>query len=65
MGAGHVSHVEALVRWRDPAKGLVLPLTFIPVAEEAGLMRDLGHWVFETAARQAVTWRRRHRRLHR
>lgn len=57
VGAGHVSHVEALVRWRDPAKGLVMPLTFIPVAEEAGLMRDLGHWVFETAARQAAAWR--------
>jgi len=57
VAAGHVSHVEALVRWRDPAKGLVLPLTFIPVAEEAGLMRDLGHWVFETAARQAAAWR--------
>jgi EAL domain-containing protein (putative c-di-GMP-specific phosphodiesterase class I) len=34
----------------------VLPPTFIPLAEEAGLMRDLGHWVFEAAARQAAAW---------
>ena len=53
---GHVSHVEALVRWHDPVRGVVLPGTFIPVAEEAGLMRDLGHWVFEAAARQATLW---------
>ncbi|MBL0143778.1 MAG: PAS domain-containing protein [Betaproteobacteria bacterium] len=53
---GHVAHAEALVRWHDPARGLVLPPTFIPVAEEAGLMRDLGHWVFEAAARQAAAW---------
>jgi predicted signal transduction protein with EAL and GGDEF domain len=52
----HVSHVEALLRWHDPARGIVLPPTFIPVAEEAGLMRDLGHWVFEAAARQAAAW---------
>jgi EAL domain-containing protein (putative c-di-GMP-specific phosphodiesterase class I) len=55
--AGHVAHVEALVRWSDPVNGLVLPLNFIPVAEEAGLMRDLGHWVFAEAARQAAAWR--------
>jgi diguanylate cyclase (GGDEF)-like protein/PAS domain S-box-containing protein len=53
---GDVSHAEALVRWHDPGRGLVLPPTFIPVAEEAGLMRDLGHWVVEAAARQATAW---------
>jgi diguanylate cyclase (GGDEF)-like protein/PAS domain S-box-containing protein len=53
---GHVGHVEALLRWNDPGRGLVLPPTFIPVAEEAGLMRELGHWVFEAAARQATLW---------
>jgi len=57
VAAGHVAHVEALVRWRDPEQGLVQPLAFIAVAEEAGLMRDLGHWVFEAAARQAAAWR--------
>ncbi|NJD89802.1 MAG: PAS domain S-box protein [Betaproteobacteria bacterium] len=54
--SGRVSHVEALVRWNDPGRGVVLPPTFIPVAEEAGLMRELGHWVFEAAARQATAW---------
>ncbi len=53
---GRVSHVEALLRWNDPGRGVVLPPTFIPVAEESGLMRDLGHWVFEAAARQATAW---------
>ena len=53
---GRVTQVEALLRWNDPARGVVLPLTFIPVAEEAGLMRDLGHWVFEAAALQAAAW---------
>jgi diguanylate cyclase (GGDEF)-like protein/PAS domain S-box-containing protein len=53
---GHVSHVEALVRWHDPGRGLVLPPTFIPVAEEAGLMHDLGHWIVEAAATQATAW---------
>jgi diguanylate cyclase (GGDEF)-like protein/PAS domain S-box-containing protein len=57
---GHVAHVEALLRWNDPGRGVVLPPTFIPVAEEAGLMRDLGHWVFEAAARQAAAWNGRH-----
>jgi diguanylate cyclase (GGDEF)-like protein len=57
---GHVAHVEALLRWNDPGRGVVLPPTFIPVAEEAGLMRDLGHWVFEVAARQAAAWNGRH-----
>ncbi|HEX4944526.1 MAG TPA: PAS domain-containing protein [Usitatibacteraceae bacterium] len=56
VATGNVSRAEALVRWNDPARGVVLPLTFIPVAEEAGLMRGLGHWVFETAARQAAAW---------
>jgi diguanylate cyclase (GGDEF)-like protein/PAS domain S-box-containing protein len=53
---GHVGLVEALLRWNDPGRGVVLPPTFIPVAEEAGLMRELGHWVFEAAARQAAAW---------
>ncbi len=53
---GSVSQVEALMRWREPGGGIVAPMAFIPVAEEAGLMRDIGRWVFETAARQAATW---------
>ncbi|HEU4423465.1 MAG TPA: EAL domain-containing protein, partial [Pilimelia sp.] len=47
---------EALVRWRHPARGLVLPGTFIPAAERTGLIVPLGHWALREACRQRAAW---------
>ena len=48
--------VEALVRWRHPVEGLIPPDRFIPIAEEAGLMEDLGGWVLQRACSDAAKW---------
>ena len=53
---GCVTGVEALLRWRHPARGLVAPADFIPVAEDTGLILPLGQWALETACEQLAAW---------
>jgi EAL domain-containing protein (putative c-di-GMP-specific phosphodiesterase class I) len=48
--------IEALVRWRDPERGLVPPLEFIPVAERTGVVDALGDWVLEAMCAQGAAW---------
>jgi diguanylate cyclase (GGDEF)-like protein/PAS domain S-box-containing protein len=55
--SGEVHRAEALLRWHDPERGLVLPQGFVPLAEETGLGHAIGHWVLEAACRQARAWR--------
>jgi diguanylate cyclase (GGDEF)-like protein len=47
---------EALIRWNHPARGLVPPAEFIPIAEQCGLMGRIGDWVIKTACRDAASW---------
>ena len=54
--SGGVVGVEALLRWKDPERGIVPPNQFIPLAEETGLMLPIGAWVLEAACRQAILW---------
>jgi diguanylate cyclase (GGDEF)-like protein len=56
LRSDEVTGCEALLRWRHPVRGMVSPAEFISVAEETGLIEEIGQWVLRTACAEAVTW---------
>jgi EAL domain-containing protein (putative c-di-GMP-specific phosphodiesterase class I) len=58
LATGSTHGFEALVRWHHPTRGLVPPLDFIEIAEESGLIVQLGEWILKTAINTAADWRR-------
>lgn len=62
VNSGALLGLEALLRWSHPERGEIPPATFVPVAEETGLILPLGRWVLRTACRQTCAWNARHPR---
>ena len=56
LATGHIVKAEALLRWHHPQRGMVSPVEFIPIAEETGLISEIGDWVFRQAAQTAKRW---------
>jgi diguanylate cyclase (GGDEF)-like protein len=57
LSSGKIAGMEALIRWRHPTRGLLLPSAFIPIAETTGSILQIGNWVIEAACRQMQAWR--------
>ena len=57
LATRNLTGFEALVRWHHPQRGMVSPAVFIPIAEESGLILQIGEWVLREACREATTWR--------
>jgi diguanylate cyclase (GGDEF)-like protein len=56
LADGRTTGYEALVRWHHPERGMVLPAEFIPLAEDSGVITEIGSWVLGQALRQGATW---------
>jgi len=56
LRSGRITGCEALLRWRHPTRGLISPTEFIPIAEDTGLINDIGAWVLGTACAEAASW---------
>jgi diguanylate cyclase (GGDEF)-like protein/PAS domain S-box-containing protein len=57
LRSGRIVGAEALIRWRHPERGMISPNDFIPLAEETGLIIEIGNWVLEEACRQIRAWK--------
>jgi diguanylate cyclase (GGDEF)-like protein len=56
LGTREVAGLEAMIRWRHPTRGVLLPDEFVPLAEESGLIVPIGRWVLEEACNRAAAW---------
>jgi diguanylate cyclase (GGDEF)-like protein len=56
LDSNEISGLEALLRWNHPRRGLIMPAEFIPVAEDTGLISEIGEWVLNTACAEAAKW---------
>ena len=57
LASGDIHKAEALIRWQHPLRGLVSPVEFIPIAEDTGMIIEIGDWVFAEAVKQVSKWR--------
>ncbi len=64
LETGWVGKAEALIRWRHPQRGYIPPSVFIPIAEETGLIVEIGEWVFREVASQVKHWRDADNRIY-